>query len=275
MENAPVHCILCGKTERTLLIEKDSWSVYRCMSCGLGVLDPRPTRKELKLLYDQKYCDNRLMEGGTPGSRQFKKRLGLETHRIKFFRRMKRSGKILDIGCGYGYFLAACREAGYDVHGLDFSESAVTHARTKLDLPLTVGAPAEVNLPEQAFDVITLWHALEHMPDPQETILKARTWLKPDGILAVDVPNYLGTDARKQGVNWNGWDLPYHYYHFTPQTLNRFLGKFDFRVAKQKDYHSQVVKEALKQIPLLSLFARPLSKFYSGHSIAVIARLEK
>jgi 2-polyprenyl-3-methyl-5-hydroxy-6-metoxy-1,4-benzoquinol methylase len=215
------------------------------------------------------------MEGGTPGSRQFKKRLGLESHRIKFFRGMKRSGKVLDIGCGYGYFLAACREAGYDVHGLDFSESAVAHARKKLDLPITVGALTDANLSEQAFDVITLWHALEHMPDPQETIQKARMWLKPDGILAVDVPNYLGTDARKQGTNWNGWDLPYHYYHFTPKSLNRFLNKFDFQVVKQKNYHSEEVKEALKQIPFLSLFARPLAKFYSGHSISVIARLEK
>jgi 2-polyprenyl-3-methyl-5-hydroxy-6-metoxy-1,4-benzoquinol methylase len=188
---------------------------------------------------------------------------------------MKRNGKVLDIGCGYGYFLAACRETGYDVHGLDFSETAVVHAREKLGLPVTVGAPAKVNLPEQAFDVITLWHSLEHMTDPHDTIQKARMWLKPEGILAVDVPNYLGTDARKQGINWNGWDLPYHYYHFTPKALNRFLGKFDFRVVKQKNYHSEVIKEALQKIPVLSLFARPIAKFYSGHSVAVIACLEK
>ena len=98
--------------------------------------------------------------------------------------------------------------------------------------------------------------------------------MKCDGILIVDVPNHQGTDARKNWNEWVGWDLPYHFFHFTPQTLKRLLTECGFRVVKAKDYHSETVKKALKRIPVINIFARLISKMFSGHSIAVIAKLE-
>jgi len=274
MESAAKSCILCGDRDRKILIEKDSWHVYRCSSCGLGFLDPRPSREDISKLYSKEYCEDHFSEGGEPDSPEFKKRLGLETHRVRFFRRIKRKGRILDIGCGYGYFLAACRNYGYDVHGLDISAWASQHATKNLGLSITVAEMDEAELSLQSFDVITVWHFLEHTPDPRKAILRAKDWLKKDGILIVDVPNHEGTDARKNWKDWVGWSLPYHFYHFTPQTLTMLLGTCGFRVVKTKDYHSETVKMALKGFPGLSLFARPIAKLYSGDSIAVVARME-
>ena len=275
MENAPANCVLCGNKEKEPLITVDSWCIQRCVQCGLGVLDPRPSSDELAKLYNEDYCEDRFVEGGLTGTPEYTKRLSLETHRIKFFRSFKRSGKVLDIGCGYGYFLAACREKGYDIHGLDFSDWAAHHARDRIGIPLTIGPLDEVSFPENSFDVITMWHSLEHMSDPREAVSRANSWLKDDGLLVVDVPNYTGTDARNLKEEWNGWDPPYHFYHFTPQALTSFLGKFGFRVIRKKDYHSETIKASLKKYPLINLIARPISKFYSGHSFAVVTRLKK
>ena len=274
MDRAPEQCILCGDVNRALLIAKEQWNVYRCVSCGLGFLDPRPSKKELARLYSEEYCEEYFEKGGQPGTPEFKKRLSLESSRIRFFKGMKRKGHVLDIGCGYGYFLAACREHGYHVHGLDFSDYAVQHAVNHLNLPITVGELSDVELPANSFDVITMWHSLEHTTDPKQAIVKAKEWMKKDGLLIVDVPNHEGTDAVKTWNDWIGWSVPYHFYHFTPRTLKAMLEACGFRVVKTKNYHSETIKQNLKRFPVIRIFARLIARIYSGHSVAMLAEIE-
>jgi 2-polyprenyl-3-methyl-5-hydroxy-6-metoxy-1,4-benzoquinol methylase len=274
MESAPETCILCKTSERELLIDKDGWTVYRCPTCGLGFLDPRPSESEIEGLYRSDYFSERYDGGIDPDSPQYKKRLSGEWHRTKFIKSVKRSGHLLDIGCGYGYFLDASRREGYKVHGLDVSEWAAQYAIEKLGLSMTIGKIGDVNLPPQNFDIITMWHSLEHTPNPHMALQRAKSWLKKDGILVIDVPNHEGTDARRIWHEWDGWSLPYHYWHFTSKSLKQLLSHHGFTVIKHKDYHSDVVKENLKRIPIISLFARLIAKLYSGTSVAVIAKLE-
>jgi len=212
--------------------------------------------------------------GIDPDTPEFKKRLSQETHRVRFFRHIKRKGRVLDIGCGNGYFLAACRSKGYDVQGLDISDWAAKYASQKLGLPVVTGEMNEVQFPAKSFDIITMWHFLEHAPDPRQTLLKVINWLNKDGILTIDVPNYMSTDSRKTWENWVGWSLPYHFYHFTPQALKRMLETCGFRVVKTKDYHSDSVKMKLKRILVLRPFARLIARLYSGTSVAVVAKFK-
>jgi ubiquinone/menaquinone biosynthesis C-methylase UbiE len=274
MESAPETCILCKTSERELLIDKDGWTVYRCPTCGLGFLDPRPSESEIEGLYRSDYFSEQYDGGIDPDSPQYKKRLSGEQHRTKFIKSVKRSGHLLDIGCGYGYFLDASRRKGYTVHGLDVSEWAARYALEKLGISMTIGKIVDVDLPPESFDIITMWHSLEHTPDPHMALKRAKSWLKRDGILAIDVPNYNGTDARYKWEDWVGWQLPYHYWHCTFNSLKQLLYQHGFRILKHKNYHSEVVKENLKRIPIVSLFARLISKLYSGTSVAVIAKLE-
>lgn len=274
MERAPERCILCGNQKRELLVEKESWKVYRCPRCGLGFLDPRPSHEGIESLYGSAYFSQRYDEGLNPNSQEFNKRISREKHRIKFIKTIKRFGNVLDIGCGYGYFLAACQKDGYQVNGLDFSEWASQYAVQKLGIPVTIGKISDVAFPPQNFDVISMWHSLEHTPDPHLALQKAKSWLKRDGILVVDVPNYEGTDAQQRWKQWDDWSLPFHFWHFTFQSLTQLLNKYDFKVIKSKNYHSDVVKEKLSRIPVISIFARLIAKMFSGTSIAVISRLE-
>ncbi len=268
-------CPLCGGTRRVVLIRKENWFVYRCSSCGLGFLDPRPSDLEMSTLYDEMYFADQYDRGVDPDTPDFRKRLRLEGHRIRFFRGLKGKGSVLDIGCGNGYFLAACRERGYRVTGLDLSEWVITYVKETLGIKALSGHLDRIDLPGQVFDVVTLWHVLEHTGDPRKAIIKAGCWLKEEGVLVLEVPNYEGTDAQKMWNSWSGWSLPYHLYHFTSDTLVSMLEKHGFKIIRTKDYHSDYIKEKLKWIPVISLFARLIAKRYSGTSFAVVAKKDR
>jgi len=272
MEHAPSKCILCNSPNRTILIQQGDWTVYRCADCGLGFLDPRPAQDELQDLYRNDYFSSHYDEGLKTDSPEMRRRISQEGHRIKFFRKFKKHGKVLDIGCGMGYFLYACRKHGYEAEGQDVSGDSTSYVRNELKISVTTGQIEEIDIEDNSMDIITMWHALEHTPDPREHLKKARMWLKSDGLLIVDVPNYEGTDAQKMWNCWSGWSLPYHLYHFTPQTLDSMLTMHGFKIIRTKNYHSEYIKEKLKRIPVISLFARLIAKRYSGTSFAVVAQ---
>ncbi len=274
MEHAPSKCILCNSSNRTILIQQGNWTVYKCVNCGLGFLDPRPDQGELQDLYRNDYFSSHYDEGLEVDSPEMKRRISQEDHRIKFFRNLKKRGKVLDIGCGMGYFLYACRKHGYEVEGQDVSDDSASYLRSELKIPVTTGQIEEINIENNSLDIITMWHSLEHTPDPRKHLEKAWNWLKPDGFLVVDVPNHEGTDAKETWNSWNGWDLPYHLYHFTPKTLINMLSQHGFKTCRTKDYHSQYIKERFGRIPIINLFARIIAKCYSGQSFAVVAKKE-
>ena len=272
MEHPAPQCILCGSAERTLLFRQGEWTVYTCKACGLGLLDPRPDALERIRLYEGAYFQSQYDGGLKAGSPEMKKRLSQETHRIRFIRKIRKQGHIVDVGCGMGYFLHACRQAGYDVSGIDISEDSAGYVRGELKIPVRTGAIEKIDVPSGSVDIVTMWHFLEHTPDPRIYLELARRWLKEDGLIVVDVPNYAGTDAQKSWGGWKGWQLPFHLYHFTPETVTALLDRHGFEVIRTKRYLSEYVKEKLSPIPLVGLLSRPIARLFSGHSVAVLAR---
>ncbi|MFH1293975.1 MAG: class I SAM-dependent methyltransferase [Pseudomonadota bacterium] len=271
IERAPDSCILCNTRSRELLIEIAPWKVFRCPVCKLGFLDPRPSPEGMEQLYEKDYFCQHFDGGLDPSSAEFKKRLSGERHRVRFIRSLKGAGNVLDIGCGYGYFLAACRNFGYEASGFDVSVWGSEYAQKKLGLAVKIGQVEDVVLTEENFDIITMWHFLEHTRNPHVVLERASSWLKNEGVLVIDVPNYEGTDARHNWERWDGWSLPYHLWHFTYGSLSKMLEHHGFRVIKYKDYHSDVIKKKLSPIPILKPLARLIAKMYSGTSIAVAA----
>lgn len=272
MEIGHEACILCESRARELIMEKDGWRVYRCLECGLGFTDPQPSPEELEQYYGKNYFSEHYDQGLDPRSAAFEKRLKGEGHRVRFVRKLKRSGHLLDLGCGYGYFLYACRRKGFHVMGLDISEWAGQYAKGQLGIDVETGEIGEAKLPAHTFDVVTMWHSLEHASNPKIALEKALLWLKTGGIVVVDVPNYEGTDAKYKGKDWDGWSLPYHFWHFTRGSLEKMLCAHGLEVIKTKTYHSEAIKEKLAPFRLSQPLARLVAKMYSGSSIAVIAR---
>ena len=272
MERAPGTCILCGCQNRSLLFQKEEWTVFRCCHCGLAFLDPRPTQAELGTLYKQCYFHEQYGQGLAVESLEMRRRISQEDHRVKFFRPYKKNGRVVDCGCGLGYFLHACRFYGYDVSGVDISDYASSYVKDVLRIPIQVGGVDEIQFENASIDVVTMWHFLEHTSNPRDYLKQVALWLKPGGLLVVDVPNYRGTDAQKYGNHWVGWQVPYHLFHFTPETIKDLLAACGFITIRTKDYHSEYIKNSLKRISGISLFARLIAKGFSGTSYAVVAR---
>jgi SAM-dependent methyltransferase len=275
VEKLPGVCAVCGNDEGSVLVRFNPWRVLSCKQCGLGVIDPRPAEDDLQKLYEADYFLEQYDGGLDPSSAEFQRRIKSEDHRVRFIRKAASSGKVLDMGCGYGYFLAAARKAGFEGVGYEMAPWASRYASGRLGLSI-VREPLTIDLfAPRHFDIISMWHFLEHTPDPNTTIATAAVWLKDGAALVIDVPNYAGTDAQKSGKAWVGWQLPYHLYHFSPLSLKALLEKHGFTICASKKYHSEVVKKNLARFPVIRWVARPIAKLYSGTSIAVIARRMK
>jgi len=138
-------------------------------------------------------------------------------------------GRLLDVGCGSGAYGASLIRLGWRVDGVEPDAGAAARARMQGVRVQQTGVE-EADLPEEAYDVITLWHALEHMDAPVAALRRLRRALREDGLLIVEVPNRAGWGARVLGEFWYHWDLPRHRVHFTPASLRLALEEAGFQV---------------------------------------------
>lgn len=263
-------CIICNNSDFTLLTQKGEWSVHRCNRCGLGVTKPLLDERALVDLYDQAYFSSHYDRGYEKHTPEFKKRITQEKHRINFIGESRKKGRLLDIGCGKGYFLYLAALSGYRAEGLDITDINKSYIENELGIPLSVQAANSMNYPENTFDIITMWHTLEHHREPISLLEKCLQWLKQDGDLVIEVPNHECVDAKKQGPDWPNWDLPYHLYHFTANSLEVLIQKFGLEIIKKKTYHSEYVKRALGNHRALKPFSRLIARLYIGGGLAIL-----
>ena len=154
-------------------------------------------------------------------------------------------GSLLDVGAGTGDFLIAAKNNGWKVFGVEPNKNALKLASEK-------GIELELNLDKfvgNQFDVVTLWHVLEHIPNLQETVIKLSNLVKPNGTLIIAVPNFKSYDAKYYKEYWAAYDVPRHLWHFTPATVEKLLNKHQFKIIKQK---TKLIKKK-KKITLLQL----------------------
>ncbi len=143
------------------------------------------------------------------------------------------TGSLLDIGAGTGAFAHTMQSAGWQVTALEPDETARQNALKNYGLPLQLPETL-FSLPGKSFDVITLWHVLEHVHDLHRYLDTFRTLLKPNGTLIVAVPNYTSYDAAHYGECWAAYDVPRHLYHFSPQSMRQLLQQYSFAIADMK-----------------------------------------
>jgi SAM-dependent methyltransferase len=179
-------CDLCGGTRLSTVSAEAN--VMECVRCGYRFVNPRPSQAEIAASYSEPDFYDHWIEAEAGRSLMWSKRLDL----------LKRAGhrvRLLDIGAGIGTFLAIARDRlGWEVVGTEVSTSAVHIAHERYGLELLLGRAEDIDLPHGSFDMITLWHVLEHVPSPARTIELCHALLTPNGLLAIAVPN--DDDAR-------------------------------------------------------------------------------
>ena len=137
-------------------------------------------------------------------------------------------GSLLDIGAGTGDFLATANKAGWQITGIEPNEKAKT-------ISISKGVSFIENLddsPSHSFDVITMWHVLEHVPDLNKQIVDLKRLLKPNGTIIIAVPNYKSFDAKYYGAFWAAYDVPRHLWHFSKTAIEKLFAKENMKLIK-------------------------------------------
>ncbi len=202
----------------------------KCEKCGLIYLNPRPTKEQLANYYPKDYLAHIPAIDDEPSLfLRLNRRYGL-SRKCKAITARKRRGRLLDVGCGTGNFAHEMEKlGGWEVMGLDTSQSAAHYARKRFGLEVYVGELEEACFPDQHFDVVTLWDVIEHLPDPKGSLAEIARILRTDGLLVIGTPNGDSIDARLFGPFWSHWDAPRHFYLFSPHTLKQMLSQVGFQ----------------------------------------------
>ncbi len=223
----------CAAADRPVLAGRDrflhrpgSFQVVRCGGCGLMRTNPRPTAAAIGAYYGAGYLPYL-------SSRPHARRGAALADRVLLAEAVPplAPGRMLELGCASGSFLARMARRGWQVTGIERSPEA---AGACAALGLTVHAGTLETAPD-AFggqDLVAAWMVIEHLHDPVAGLARLHSWTRPGGWLALSVPNAGCYERRLFGDAWFALQLPVHLYHFTPATLRRMLAQTGWRVRR-------------------------------------------
>lgn len=266
-------CPLCGSEHVEAVFTEPPYTVLRCRQCGLGFVSPRLDERGLVELY----ADDSYWRSGAPKERGYHDYRADEPLYLKTFRKRLNYalaagpsvGRALDVGCAAGFCMAALRERGFDVYGVEVSEAIGSHARDHFGFGDAVhfGTLDSAPFAENSFDLITMWDVVEHVPDPRALLAKARVLLKPGGLLVLETQDIDSRFARLLGPRWHHYKHAEHIYHFTPSVIGELLRSAGFAPERLTHRYGGkyvslhfIAERAGRLHPLLSKALAPMAK---------------
>tara|TARA_B100001758_G_scaffold247879_1_gene268046 strand:+ start:25610 stop:26491 length:882 start_codon:yes stop_codon:yes gene_type:complete len=213
---------------------KETFTIVSCGTCGFTFTNPRPKDKSLAKYYNSKnyISHTNLSTGMFNWTYQIIRKFAIKS-KISLLKNVAKKGWHLDIGCGTGEFLNACRAAGFKTKGVEPSELARSQAIKNYNLTVS----KNTNLQEfnnSQFDSISMWHVLEHVPNLNQTLIDINRVLSKEGKLIIAVPNIKSWDAKHYKEYWAAWDVPIHLWHFSKETITKLLNKHGLKLVKEK-----------------------------------------
>ena len=251
-------CKICGNTFfRKVDGAAGPIKILECLNCDIQFLRSVPDGFSAGDHYDSAYY-------GDWERSQKKTRLRLWNQRLKDMMKYVSIGKLLDVGAGTGLFLSTAKEYGFEVSGTEISSDACKISRDSYGIELFKGELAEANFPGNTFDIVTIWHVLEHLPDPGKIMKEIYRVLKPGGMLVIALPNrknYLmrflyPMVRRKKYYPFTPEDRELHFFYFNERSLRNMLRLNGFNVLAIKPDMGQVTfgKICLDIIAAISYF---------------------
>jgi 2-polyprenyl-3-methyl-5-hydroxy-6-metoxy-1,4-benzoquinol methylase len=244
-------------------ITGEQYPLLKCAACGFRMTGLVPEAAAIGRYYrsEEYVSHSNTREGFTNRVYHLVRTIMLER---KFKLVAKSSGQptgsLLDIGAGTGYFLQSMLKKGWKITGTEKSESARKFSAEKWGIGLL---PEEGlwSLPESSFDVITLWHVMEHLYDLEKYWEKLSGLIKPAGCLVIALPNPSSADAGHYSEHWAAWDVPRHLWHFSPQNIQQIAEKYGFII--QSTY----------RMPFDAFYVSILSEKYRKSALPVLLGL--
>lgn len=182
------------------------------------------------------------------------------SQKLNWLKDFKSEGRLLDIGAGTGEFLLAAKNRGWEVLGTEPSSQARELALKK---GITL-KKEDFYFNSNTFDVITMWHVLEHVSDLHNQVKELKRMLRPGGLLIIAVPNYRSYDAEVYSEYWAGYDVPRHLWHFSKQSIERIFGKNGFSLVQERPLQFDAYYVSLLSEKYKSGRWKPFSAFRTG-----------
>ena len=240
MENIQ-NCPVCGSPHSSLkfkakdyTVSNEMFHIVSCDSCRLIYTNPRPAAHEAGPYYHASayISHSDTNEGIVNKLYHAVRKFTLQSKTNWIESEKKGNRELLDIGCGNGHFLAAAKQKGWNINGVELDPETAARAANLTGLSI---APSLKEIdPEKEFQVITLWHVLEHVYELEEYFQFFKGRLAKDGKLLFALPNPASFDATYFKQYWAAYDVPRHIYHFTPATIAALAQKYGFKLKSSR-----------------------------------------
>jgi 2-polyprenyl-3-methyl-5-hydroxy-6-metoxy-1,4-benzoquinol methylase len=232
------NCPICDSAEQQFFmatkdfsVSGESFNIVSCKACGFHFTNPIPAEDKIGAYYkSESYVSHSSSKKGFINRIYHVVRWYSLRRKRQLIASLTKGRNLLDVGAGTGHFLRVAKNGGWSVIGLEPDSDARIVAKAMNGVELL---PIEElhNLKEKQFDVITMWHVLEHVYHLNRDVDRLVSLLKPDGVLVIAVPNMKSYDANHYKEFWAAYDLPIHLYHFTGSDIRRLFDRYglDYR----------------------------------------------
>lgn len=234
-------CPICESKDQELFlnsfdysVSKEPFSIVSCKSCGFHFTNPIPDELSIGSYYkSESYVSHSSSKRGIINRIYHWVRWYSLKRKVALINSLSKEKSILDIGAGTGHFLKEAKKADWNVTGLEPDEDARRLAKAVNNIEL-LEQQNLYSLKSASFDVITMWHVLEHVYHLKRDVGHITDLLKPDGSLVVAVPNMNSYDAKFYKEYWAAYDLPIHLYHFTQQDVLNLFSQYNFELVETR-----------------------------------------
>ncbi|MEL6671516.1 MAG: class I SAM-dependent methyltransferase [Bacteroidota bacterium] len=236
-------CPVCGSNHiaevfraKDYTVSQETFSIWHCEECQLRFTQNIPVEHEIGAYYqsEEYISHSNTSKGLINGLYQTVRDYTLKQKR-KLVEKISgtEKGNILDIGCGTGEFLGTMKAAGWKTLGLEPDPGAREQVKTNQGVEVYDNEHL-FSLADDSYDVISMWHVLEHVHRLHDYLDKIQSLLKPSGKFLVAVPNYQSVDADHYQAYWAAYDVPRHLYHFSPSAMGRLMSRHGFKIVEYR-----------------------------------------
>ena len=272
-----MNCPICNHPNTVKAIEsqdfsltQEYFSIYHCVPCNFRFTSPVPIQTEIGKYYNfVEYISHTDVKEGWMNRLYHAVRIKTLAKKTKWVQSLftGHKGTLLDIGAGTGAFVHAMQEKGWKVNGLE--PDAATRSKAFDNYKIKLQSTETIfELPENEYEVISMWHVLEHVHTLKPYLHQCYKSLKQNGRLIIAVPNFTSFDAKYYKKYWAAYDLPRHLYHFSPKSMSILLDEIGFEIVSTKpmwydSFYVSLLSEKYKQSGKIGLL---LAFFIGGIS---------
>ena len=225
-----IACAICGGRETQHRYEKSGYGIGTCAHCGLTYANPRAPEEKILARYSKEYFWNEYLPslgaaGGIFDLTQFDIRHAALLHMMAARAPGKR---LLEVGCGAGFFLKTAARAGWNVEGIELSDEAARFAVERLELPIRRERAESATIRPGSFDAAAMFDVIEHLFEPRSVLTAIARALTPGGLLTISTPNFDSASRFLLGVDWAVLSPLEHVYYFNEGSLRRLLEETGF-----------------------------------------------